>query len=228
MRLYRGIAVPAASAESAIEAIVQDGLQRRTSGWGMIAQDLKSHIDRIWSLPSITAADVTLVERDQAPGWVCACAERASALFYACRHNVHKEDNIPLLITFDADISRVIIDGRDYLYPLFQIGNPERARPIAVRLFGSAILRYVDRAWNTERTDAEQRIAICSLAVQDEEVIAAHARNTTVIQGRYGTEFCSAFMARLPVKADQIVAVEKVKAEAITFPPIEISLEMLR
>jgi hypothetical protein len=64
----------------------------------------------------------------------------------------------------------VIIDGRDFLYPLFQIGNPEHARPIAVRLFGTAILRYVDRAWNTKRTDAEQRIAICSLAVQDEEL----------------------------------------------------------
>jgi hypothetical protein len=228
MRLHRGIAVPGASAASTIATIGQDGLQRQTTGWGMIAQDLKPHIDRIWSLPSITSADVTLIEQDHAPRWVCACADNTSALFYACKHNVHKDDDTPLLITFDADISQVIIDGRDFLYPLFQIGNPEHARPIAVRLFGTAILRYVDRAWNTKRTDAEQRIAICSLAVQDEEVIAAHARNTAVIQGRHRTEFRSAFMARLPVEASRIAAVEKVRAKVVTFPTPEITLEMLR
>jgi len=89
--------------------------------------------------PMITRADVDLVPDDQTPSRICACADKTSALFYACKKNVTAVDNTSLLITFDADISDVIVDGRDFLYTAFQLGNSERARATVERLYGSAI-----------------------------------------------------------------------------------------
>jgi hypothetical protein len=191
----------------------------------MIAQDLKPHLDRLWSLPRITREDVTLLPRDQTPHRVCACADKASALFYACKKNATASDNASLLITFEADISEVIVDGRDFLYTLFQ--GPDRARGAVERVFGSAILRYVDRAWATDGHDQDQRISICDLAVQDDEVIRAHARNATVIGGRYNTEFRSAFTVRMPIPSDHIVSVERISAKDVRFPDPDITLEMV-
>lgn len=211
MRFYRGIAVPADEATGTIADIRQNGLQVRDAGWRMIAQDLKPHLDRLWSLPSIEPSDVDLVPSDEIPHRICACADKTSALFYACKKNVTATDTASILVAFDADIAGVTVDGRDLLYAAFQIGDPGRARPIVERLFGRPILRYAERAWATESDD--QRIAICHLAVQDDDVIRAHAQNATVISGRYGTEFCSAFLVRMPIAADQIVSVEQVSAK---------------
>jgi hypothetical protein len=224
MRFYRGMAVPAGRAPATIANIRKDGLQVRNAGWRMTAQDLKPHSDRLWCLPSLERSDVDLVPRDETNPRVCACADKMSALFYACKKNVTATDKSSLLITFDADIVDVIVDGRDFLYTVFQMGNPDRARPIVERLFGSAILRYVDRAWATDKGDL-QRVFICDLAVQNDDVIRAHARNATVIGGRYGTEFCSAFMVRMPVSGERIVSVEEVSAKDFSFPDPEILLQ---
>jgi hypothetical protein len=226
MLFYRGIAVPADEVASTVLDISQNGLQVRSSGWRMIAQDLKPHLDRLWSLPSIERSDVDLVSSDETPHRICACADKTSALFYACKKNVTATDTASVLITFDADIADVIVDGRDLLYAAFQMGDPDRARPIVERLFGRAILRYVDRAWATDKSD-DQRISICDLAVQDDDVIRPHARNATVISGRYGTEFCSAFMVRMPIPPDQIVAVETVSAKDFSFPAPEVLLQSI-
>jgi hypothetical protein len=145
-------------------------------------------------------------------------------LFYACRKNVTAVNKTSLLITFEADISDTIVDGRDFLYTAFQLGNSERTRATVERLYGSAIVRYADRAWATDPHD-DQRISICDLAVQDDEVIRAHARNATVIGGRYNTEFCSAFMVRMPIPNDRLVSVERVSAKDVKFPDPEVKLE---
>jgi hypothetical protein len=163
---------------------------------------------------------------DQTPSRVCACADKTSALFYACKKNVTAPDSTSILITFEADIHDVIVDGRDFLYTVFQLGKPDRARSTVERLFGGAILRYVDRAWTTDVHD-DQRISICDLAVQDDEVVRAHAHNTTVIGGRYKTEFCSAFMVRMPITKDRIVSVERAPDKDVKFPAPEIKLEMV-
>jgi len=224
MRFYRGIAVPAGEAAATIATIRQNGLQVRNAGWRMIAQDLKPHLDWLWSLPSIARSDVDLVPSDETPHRICACADKTSALFYACKKNVNATDTASILITFDADIADVIVDGRDFLYTVFQMGNPDLARPILERLFGSAILRYAERAWATPKGD-HQRIAICHLAVQDDDVISAHARNTAVTGGRYGTEFRSAFMVRMPIPSEHIVSIQEVSARDFSFPDPEILLQ---
>jgi hypothetical protein len=226
MRFYRGIAVPAGEAAATIADIQQNGLPVRNTGWRMIAQDLKPHLDRLWSLPSIDRSDIDLVPGDETPHRICACADKMSALFYACKKNVNATDTASILITFDADIADVIVDGRDFLYTVFQMGNPDRARPVLERLFGCMVLRYADRAWATEKGD-HQRISICHLAVQDDDVISAHARNKAAIGGRYGTEFSSAFMVRMPIPSGRIVSVEEVSPDEISFPDLEVLLQSL-
>jgi hypothetical protein len=113
------------------------------------------------------------------------------------------------------------VDGRDFLYTIFQLGDPQLARPIIERIFGIAILRYIDRAWSS---DGRERIALCDLAVQDDAVVLAHAGNKTVIGGRYGTRFRSAFCVRTPVATDRIVDVRPVEVGP-NLPDPEISLQ---
>jgi hypothetical protein len=68
------------------------------------------------------------------------------------------------------------------------------------------------------------RPALCDLAVQDDAVVLAHAGNKTVIGGRYGTRFRSAFCVRTPVATDRIVDVRPVEVGA-DLPDPEISLQ---
>ena len=223
MRLYRGIAVPAEIASQTINEIRDNGLLPGKGRWTMIATDLRPRLEDLWNLPMLTASDLEVGET--APSWVCACADREGALYYALKHNRSVDNDTPILISFEAALADVIVDGRDFLFTLFQCGESTKARSIAERLFGPAVLRYVDRAWQTD--DQQQRIALCKLAVQDDAVIAAHARNRTVIGGRYGTRFCSAFLVRAPVAPLLIVDVGPVAID-FDLPATEISLEMIR
>ena len=136
-----------------------------------------------------------------------------------------KENNSPILISFKADLRDVIIDGRDFLYTLFQLGDPQRARPIAERIYGSAIVKYLDRAWSTDSQD--QRIVMCDLATQDDAVIKADAKNRIVIAGRHYTRFRTAFMVKLPVPANRIISVGQLDPGE-TAPQAEITLDMIR
>lgn len=221
MRFYRGIAVPHDEAEDVIAAISAGGLQAREDDRGALV-DLKADLEKIWRKSTITFADT----RSKALGWTWtyACAEEAGALFYACSHNKSAKNDTPILIVFEGKMSETIVDGRDFLYTAFQLGAPERARPVVERLFGSAVLRYINRAWATE---GEERIALCDLAVQDEAVVLAHAANKTVIGGRYGTRFRSAFLMRTPIVANQIVDVRIVRSDFV-LPEAEIFLSDVR
>jgi hypothetical protein len=223
MRFHRGIAVPADSATESIAAIRSLGLVPGQGWWSMVAHNLKPRLEELWRLPVVTLAATRPV--GQTPPWICACADEAGAAYYASQHNRSTKNDTPLLITFDADAADVIVDGRDFLYTLFQMGDPKRARPVAERLFGSAILRYLDRAWSSG--DQEQRVAICDLAVQDDAVVKAHAANEAVIEGRYGTRFRNVFMVRLPVPSERIVDVRAIEID-VCVPDAEISLDSVR
>lgn len=223
MRFHRGIAVPADAATESVAAIRALGLVPGQGWWSMVAHNLKPRLDELWRLPVVTLAATRPV--GQTPPWVCACADEAGAAYYACQHNRSTKNNTPLLITFDADALDVIVDGRDFLYTLFQMGDRKRASPVAERLFGSAILRYLDRAYSSE--DQELRVAICDLAVQDDAVVKAHAANEAVVEGRYGTRFRNAFMVRLPVPSERIVDVRVIEID-VCLPDAEISLNSIR
>jgi len=156
-------------------------------------------VDRDIALRPLDPAKIGAIDPTfMGQGFLAKPTRSAKAAHVSCQ-NVSERTFVSLFHKDDfrsLPLSDVIVDGRDFLYTVFQLGS-DRARPAVERLFGSAILRYVDRAWATDKHDQEQRISICHLAVQDDEVVRAHARNATVIGGRYDTEFCSAFMVRI-------------------------------
>jgi hypothetical protein len=120
----------------------------------------------------------------------------------------------------------VMVDGRDFLYTLFQFGYPERARPVARQLFGVGIESYLERAWSTRNQN--ERVALCDLAAQDDAVILAHASSETVICGRYGTRFRNAFLVHLPIPPARILGVSQLETSR-TLPVPAITLtDLLR
>lgn len=184
----------------------------------MIFPDLKPRLKELWRRTILERSDVHTEE--VTPPWICACARRVDALYYACRHNRSKENDASVVVSFEAPEREIIIDGRDFLYPVFQFGVPERARPALLSVFGPAILPYADRAWSTEEQGS--RILYCDLAIQDDEVVAAHAKNGIVLGGKASTVFSSAFMARAPISPASIRAADVVQAEDYMPPNVEL------
>ena len=223
MLFYRGIAVAADMVFAVTEKIRGRGLVPEDGSRRMNFNDLKLQLSELWQRPSISTADTKF--EGVKPSWVCACADKGSAVYYATEHNFSKSNDAPILISFEADLRDVIIDGRDFLYTLFQFGDPQRARPIAEHIYGKPILQYLDRAWSSDSQD--QRIVMCDLATQDDSVIKAHAKNKAVIGGRYRTRFRTAFMVQGPVPAERIISVGPPESTGTT-PDAEITLDMIR
>jgi hypothetical protein len=197
MRLYRGIAVPESSAAVTVDAIREKGLLIEGRFWsGLAVHDLKARLEELWRSPDLSM-EFTRPKSELPIQRICARARKRDALYYACSHNRKGKDAAPILITFQVEPPDVVIDGRDFLYTVAQLGNPAVSREPLERTFGPAVLRYADRAWGT--SDQRARIACVDLAVQDPEVIATHSANELVIGGRYRTRFSSAFMVRAPV-----------------------------
>jgi hypothetical protein len=224
MLFYRGIAVSGDRAQDTIERIRVRGLLHDYGHWRMDFNDLKPRLSRLWQ-QSIVTTDDTKFDCNK-PSWVCACADKVGATYYATKHNRTSEQNVPLLICFEARLRDVIIDGQDFLYTVFQLGDPLRAGPLLKKIYGQNIARYMDRAWATE--DQSQRIAMCDLATQDDAIIAAHAVNNVVITGRHNTRFRSAFMVRTPVSAAEIVSVGPIEGNVYMPEPDVALTEILR
>ena len=223
MRFYRGIAVPGDRKVDVIAHIRGRGLLPDDGRYSYRITDLKPRLVDLRRLPVVTIDDTKI--ESSPPTWVCACADETGATYYATKHNRYKGNDTPILICFNATLPHVIIDGRDFLYTVFQNGDPQRARPFAEKIYGPGILQYLDRAWAT--TDQSQRIALCHLAVQDDDVIRAHFKNKIVIAGRYNTRFCSAFMVQTPVPAKHIISVEHVERE-VHLPEPDVTIPMIR
>lgn len=99
------------------------------------------------------------------------------------------------------------------------------ARSALETIFGSAVLRYADRAWSTDNQDL--RVACCDLAVQDPKVVLTHAGNIVVVGGRHGTVCASAFMGKLAIVPERIIAVETADCSTYSAPNIDVSLSDL-
>jgi hypothetical protein len=186
MILYRGIAVPTNRASKVIADIRSRGLLPDQGRWRFRFYDLKPLLPELRQRSIVTTADTEL--EGEMPTWVCACGDEMGAIYYATKHNRDRENNTPVLISFDANLRDVIIDGRDFLYRLSS-AKIHSARPVAERAYGREILPYLDRAWATD--DQNQRVAMCHLATQDDQVFSAHLNNEAVIEGRYNTRFRS-------------------------------------
>ncbi len=157
---------------------------------------------------------------------ICACGDRIGANYYAQKHNQNAKENLTkgLVIKFRSKIEDLQVDGRDFLYNfVFQAECNAKQQMWACKLFGDPLKRYLERA--IANPNSNYKIAMCDLAVQDEGVISAHAKNEIVIGGRYNTIFQSAFMVKTPIIPSNILAIED--AQDYEFKP-EISIEKFR
>ena len=182
LRFFRGLAVPSKQADAVEEHIKANGLGADRGWWRMI-----------WDPPGDER-----VPGQEEPLAVCACGDFDSGAYYACQHNRSGARNTPILVEFEAAPVEVAVDGRDFLYPLFQLGSGARARDIAASAFGRRVLMYLDHAWRT--TDQRRRRSLCREARHDPEVVREHHASRLVLGGRHGTRFRSAFLVKAPVK----------------------------
>lgn len=141
---------------------------------------------------------------------VCACGDFAGAAYYASHHNRSGVNDTPLVAEFESDMEGVAVDGRDFLYPLFQQGSDARARDLVERAFGLCARTYLDKAWGT--TDQRRRIDLCRDARHDTQVVCGHHSNRLVLGGRCRTRFRSAFLVKAPVPAASVKEIHRLAA----------------
>ena len=202
MRFFRGIAVSSDATKNTIKHIRSFGLLGTEGKW-RIEFSRPGSIDDLFSKTDLSTKDTRVRQSDELA--VCACGELFGAAYYALKHNRTRENNIPVILEFEASEKSVAVDGKDFLYTAFQGGNPIRARPILQTAFGEAVLRYADLAWKQKSQD--KRIALCDLAVRDPAVIRAHYDNKRVLRGRYGTIFRNAFLVKAPIPVSALISV---------------------
>lgn len=202
MRFFRGITVAAENSERVISDIRLKGLAS-DQGWWKMTHEHPGDLKSLFVKPDLSPDDTR--PGAMAVAAVCACGDETGALYYGISHNRSAENDTPIFIEFEAELSQTAVDGKDFLYTAFQMADPVRARPVLERCFGAAILKYADRAWSTE--DQSYRIAQCDLAIHDSDVVAAHHSNQLVLAGRHKTLFRSAFTVALPVQPEAIVKV---------------------
>jgi hypothetical protein len=226
LRLYRGISVDAERGEDIKATILRQGIIGTEAKWRAEYFDLKPYLDELLEREDLS---VDLTRPNDYRGrteivfggttvpttnGIYACGEQNGASFYAERDR--RSDQIGLVIEFSVPVSDVLVDGRDFLYNfVFQAPRlSEPQRELVRRAFGARIDHYIGRAFRFE--DTRQRIAVCDLAVQNPEVIQEHHRNRLTIQGRYNTQFCSAFLVRVPIPPARIRGIQSSSFEPKT------------
>lgn len=237
--LYRGLTVRPSDADMVKTGILTKGLAYGESRqWSFECVDLRPRLAGLIEKPDLSLADTRpMVKIDDGKGGfhselvggypaVCACADELGANYYAVRHNRNASAGVThgLVIKFRAPLNDTTIDGRDFLYnSIFRDAKSPAQRDLACKLFGDRIGVYLDRAMQSQ--DFSYRIALCDLAVQDDEVVLAHARNRIVIGGRYNTVFKSAFLVKVPIPPADVISVSDASDQ--DFTP-QVSLEDVR
>lgn len=218
---HRGVALDPTTADADVEAIRRTGRLAANARWGGTMPN-PAEVRRIAAdlAKSAASARKTIDGLPQTP-LTYACARFDDAAFYARRAKGR-----PVVISFEAPVEDVAIDGRDFLYTVFQLwdqsgdGYREDVRTSLAALFGPSILTWFDLAGRKSTQAA--RIGLCDLATFDLAAVVAHRANTICIQGRHGTRFRSAFAVLEQVDPASVLVVEEV-AESVSFdPPTEV------
>jgi len=201
--LYRGINCLEASAK---DNILSNGIIG-TEGkmWEFYFRNMvKPFIDN--DLSNVPKSDELFLDSESRA--IFACGDELSASYYACIHN---SGNFPFVIKFQTILDNIYIDGRDFLYTVFQLWdmnsphNFVKLRHVLSNLYGESILQYFDHC-KTEK-DHNKRITYCNYACHDNEVKLAHLNNQTMIKGRFGTHFKSTFLVKAPINKEDILDV---------------------
>ena len=211
-KLFRGIAVSADTLNDVVEEIHSSGLRASNANqWQNEMPDpesIREYQAELLTVPSKIRDSILAMPAKPA---VYACGDLFGASYYALSHNKSHQKPCSIVITFEAPIEALSIDGRDFLYTAFQLWdksgkqNRDKVRQILARLFGQRILHYFDLASGSNETLA--RIGLCDLACYDLEVVSAHITNSVLIRGRHSTQFCSSFELPLPIPPQSIRSV---------------------
>jgi hypothetical protein len=197
--MYRGIALDQQTADADRMAIWQTGQLVAKSFWkNTMARpaQIRSRSSELAGLPGKVRDEIGRLP--QTP-LAYACGDFEGAARYALR-----ERGTPVVISFKITLEEVMIDGRDFLYTVFQLwdrggtSHRDRVQENLSMLFGPAMLGWFDRA--CRETDTMARIGLCDLAVHDLAAIERHYANKTGIAGRHNRVFRSSFA--LPANLD--------------------------
>jgi len=220
LKLYRGITVSEIEVQEIIEDIRKNGLHLNSNQtWGgFIWKDLKKDLDKLYSKENLTREDTlpasTIVKtrngsrREYTEGENSLCfADIEGAKYYATKHNVTKDKTVALLIETEIKTENIAIDGRDFLYTVFQhidsknIEKTNRQLLKMKKVFGNKIEVYFEKIIKHPNSE---RLAICDLITLDNEIIIEHSKNREIIGGRYNTIFKSAFFGKVPILGENI------------------------
>lgn len=207
--LYRGIAVPQDEGSDLVTRIRRNGIDGSEGQWRFALPDIanvRAQLEVLFAKESLTKSDVF----SKTPyNGICACGSTFGAEHYALRHNfVAGEKDQPIVIEFTAPLDDVYVDSRDFLCTAFQLwdrapqNSNHRQTAILRELFGDAVVRYFEASCGSE--EQAYRIGMCNLAAIDPKVVEAHLANNKVIEGRFGTQFCSAFFVKTPIVAGRV------------------------
>ena len=224
LRMFRGLAVPASRRNEVIERITATGFVGSEGRWNIIHQH-PGDINALFEHDDLTV-ELTRPNSVALPKVVCACGEMDGASYYASHHNRSEENDTPIIVEFEASLTDLAVDGRDFLYTVFQFGRPEAAREALQGAFGVGVLRYADKAWSSQ--DQGMRMALCDLAIHDPAVVEAHHANRTVIAGRYGTVFRNAFTVVCPVPPHHIRSVTAASSNFVQPQPVVLLQQLVQ
>ncbi|PFO04684.1 hypothetical protein COJ85_11675 [Bacillus sp. AFS076308] len=214
--LYRGIQVPSDQLNFFKNELVTKGITGASESivhW----QDLRNVSQQLFENVDLTIEQTRKTEGVSTDPYIFATGDRSTGVFYACRQRPHM---IPVLITFEAEISSLIVDPRDFLATIFQ--SPDavgsifiKQKEILSKMYGEAILPYFERAKKTQ--DLHKKLALLDLACVDLDVINAHFQNPVILEGRMGVPITSIFYVKVPIQVERIKAVEVVSPNNIVF-----------
>jgi hypothetical protein len=228
MILYRGIAVERAKVNEVISNIEENGIIGNEGFWNFIGWNLRKDIERLFHKQDLTLDD-TRKGFEEFP--VVAFADKLGAYYYALRHN-YEAGRIPLIIKVEINASKkyVYIDGRDFLYPVFQgwdHGNLVKRYGIQKtfeivaktlkQIYGDKLIKYFQKAAVSK--EQSYRIAMCDLATHDIDIVKEHLNNKILIGGRYNVVFRSSFFVEAPITPDEIVKIFVPNASKFDFNP---------
>ncbi len=216
MKLFRGISIPSDMVYDIIDGIKQNGMKVGNGQQSIMVADLREEYEDPVKWKNLVLKDSLNINetREKTVETICACGDKDSSLYYACKHNRTENNAIPILIEFESPIQNIWIDGRDFLFPVIQFWDRKKEKTQhktkinkgLIEVFGEDISKYLDQSVETK--DMDRRIALVDLMINDQKVVAGHFNNITWLQGRYGTFFKSAFSVRSPIQHSQIINVQ--------------------
>jgi hypothetical protein len=209
LRLYRGIGLDPDVAEESVRTIKVTGLIGNPERCAWVEPTVGRQIVALHQADP--AAVFNALREAPTVGVAYGCGDFEGAARYALRASGH-----PYVIEFEVRSTDVVIDGRDFLYAMFQfwdrssISKRDEVRNCISDVFGGIALEYFDLSSKT--SDQQARMGFCDQVVFNSNAIDHHYSNRSTISGRYGTVFCSAFQTPAALHKEKVISVKPISA----------------